>query len=145
MYSNEDDEMWDDNVAYLANRTNAYTSGLGHGRQENPRGKDGKIMTCHKCGSPKHFADKCDQSSSHFTRGSQHTHTTHFFKGKGKSKGHKGRRHFFVEPYSTQPVQQGMAQPENVPLPPGAIGPQDWGVQQAAAAGTVVPLSLIHI
>ena len=32
-----------------------------------------------------------------------------------------------------------MAQPETVPLPPGALGPQDWGVQQAAAAGTVVP------
>ena len=38
--------------------------GKGGGSKQNPRGKDGKIMTCHKCGSTEHLLRRCPKNDS---------------------------------------------------------------------------------
>ena len=38
--------------------------GKGGGSKQNPRGKDGKIMTCHKCGSTEHLLRRCPKADS---------------------------------------------------------------------------------
>ena len=38
--------------------------GKGGGAKQNPRGKDGKIMTCHKCGSTEHLLRRCPKADS---------------------------------------------------------------------------------
>ena len=35
------------------------TTGQGFGRGQNPRGKDGKTMKCHKCGAVEHLKKEC--------------------------------------------------------------------------------------
>ena len=40
----------------------SHSSGKGHGRRRNPRGKDGETMKCHKCGSEEHLQRECPQN-----------------------------------------------------------------------------------
>ena len=67
----------DEIQAYLRNKGKGHranTTGKGHGRKGNPRGKDGVPLLCRICQSPDHFQAKCPQN----TGGG---------KGKGKSGG----------------------------------------------------------
>ena len=52
----------DDTVAYLRGRGKchrAHTSGKGHGRRKNPKGRDGEPMKCHGCGADDHLVGQC--------------------------------------------------------------------------------------
>ena len=54
----------DDVYAYLKGKgkhVKAHTSGKGHGRSQNPKDKDGNLMTCRRCGSTEHFEKNCHQ------------------------------------------------------------------------------------
>ena len=56
---------------YFQKRSKKHSSGFGTGKRtgKNPRGKDGKIMKCLKCGSEDHFQAECPMNQSHFSHG----------------------------------------------------------------------------
>ena len=39
-------------------------SGKGKGRRGNPRGPDGRRMTCHECGSEEHLVARCPRRAA---------------------------------------------------------------------------------
>ena len=52
----------DEMTAYLNQKgkgRSRATTGKGHGRKRNPRGRDGQVMKCRECGSEEHFAARC--------------------------------------------------------------------------------------
>jgi len=64
----------DEANAYLKGRGKGHrkdTSGKGHGRSGNPKGRDGAPLKCHNCGSTEHLKAKCPQggANSHSSGG----------------------------------------------------------------------------
>ena len=45
--------------AYVSKHARSQSSGKGFGRRGNPKGKDGKPLTCSGCGSTEHFVKNC--------------------------------------------------------------------------------------
>ena len=55
------------------------STGKGRGRRQNPKGPDGKIMTCRQCGSTEHFQKECPRNQSSSSSGGPGPGAPNFF------------------------------------------------------------------
>ena len=62
-YYRQTDITEDDVSAFFGGKGAPPTSGKGFGRRGNPRGKDGKPLKCHNCGSEDHFQKDCPKGT----------------------------------------------------------------------------------
>ena len=62
-------EAFNEALAYLSGKGKGdrrHTSGKGIGRRMNPTGRDGQVMKCRDCNSPKHIEARCPLLSKYF-------------------------------------------------------------------------------
>jgi len=125
-------DEWDEALTYLGGSSRS--SGKGFGRKTNPRGKDGKIMTCHNCGSEDHFKSECPQSS-HLVRRSG--------KGRrGKGKGGHGPT-FLSHMPSPESMLAGSASPASSAQPAASIPVQASAQAITPVAGATTALAVM--